>query len=197
MAVSETNEIVPSVTKKSIDYPPPKSTQFRDNPEKNLAANETPPDIADSSLFPSTLRWISTATSGTSGLHAVEEERAQNNNIASPSKWDRSASQKVSPEFESHYGLLQGSVRSVLEEILNEMAISRSIHSWDQKLFVSPIKQLEKTVRSSMKDRPDLNMSSVLPGAVVEAITKANGFIVRKSPLQSDVPGMLFLTQVR
>ncbi|KAH7400883.1 hypothetical protein DE146DRAFT_477871 [Phaeosphaeria sp. MPI-PUGE-AT-0046c] len=161
--------------------------------------DEVPSDLADASPFPTVLRRTSTATGSVTGPHNMDA-KARGQYIDDPSSPKHTKDTKTArgwQGFEPHYGLLQCSVRSVLQEILEDMAINRSIHTWDQKLFVSSIKQLKKVVRQYMTEHPNIDMSSLLVGVVVEAITTADGSAARSSPLQNDVPGTLFLTKLQ
>lgn len=212
---AENASVSPAVVRNTSDEQPVESasTSAATSPhrlaqvnEHSLAAlqlhsspDEVPSDVADSSPFPTTLRRTSTATVGAIGLQTIEE-KPQSPRRASNAPSFRETSLVRAPEVwsgsEPHYGLLQSSVRSVLEEILTEMATSTSLHTWDQKLFVSPLGALEKAVRQLLTERPDLDMTSILTGTAVEAIASNRRSTVRKSPLHGDVPHMLFFTRV-
>ncbi|RYN73045.1 hypothetical protein AA0120_g12654 [Alternaria tenuissima] len=45
-------------------------------------------------------------------------------------------------DFESHYGLSRNSIRDALQEVLDDMATHKSIHNWDRKLHITPLKHL-------------------------------------------------------
>ena len=111
---------------------------------------------------------------------------------------DTEDTEEPSFNFELHYGLSSGSVRDVLDEILEDMASFTHIHDWDKKLITSPLGKLVGVARRYVKAN-DLSLNTLLGHSSVEEILTVHGVNHVQPAMQhtAKTASCLFFNKVR
>lgn len=101
-------------------------------------------------------------------------------------------------DFESHYGVSCHSVRDMLMEILEDMSSHRSVHNWDKKLIITPLRLLATAVRGYV-NASGYDLNTMLAYSAVDEILTVGGVNHRYPAMQNarGIDGHLFFTKVR
>ena len=116
----------------------------------------------------------------------------------SPSPAGRAAQSILSSGFMEHYRNSGRSVRDILREILGDLSTYKSVHRWDDKLFVSPVEELIAVVRRFLSSSDEQPLNFVLANSRVDEIIERDGS-ARSYPVMArahDVGRQLFFLQV-
>lgn len=105
----------------------------------------------------------------------------------------------VLPDFELHFDLSAQSVRAVLLQIVEDLSSHKQLHSWDEKLVVSPLRLLRAAVHRYLDANVDSNMNILLFHADVHEISTVEGVNKTWPAFQEseDVYNHLFLSKAR
>ncbi|KAF2657830.1 hypothetical protein K491DRAFT_654142 [Lophiostoma macrostomum CBS 122681] len=100
-------------------------------------------------------------------------------------------------DFDCHYRLAGGSVRDVLTQILEDMSTHNSVHNWDEKLVVRPLKTLATMLRSHLAGNP-VNLDPLLVYSNIDEILTVDGVDSKYPAIQepSNIDLQLFFTTV-
>ena len=134
-----------------------------------------------------------TSNSSNSSFNSSDEKEVENLLLTFDLDYD------TLPDFELHFDLSAQSVRAVLLQIAEDLSSHKQLHSWDEKLVISPLRMLRAAVHRYLGANVDSNMNILLFHANVHEISTVDGVNKTWPAFQEseDVYNHLFLSRAR
>ena len=133
---------------------------------------------------------------GTSDFSAFDFEFSDSDSfVFSEERNDRAGSLL---DFELHFDISARNVRAVLLQIMEYLSSHKQLHSWDEKLVISPLNTLRATVHRYLTTSFDSSMDILLAHVNVHEVSTVDGVnkawrVVRES---EDIYDHLFFSRV-
>lgn len=113
---------------------------------------------------------------------------------------DKNDTGSSSFNFELEYDVSHRSVRDILQHILRDWSSQKQLHSWDEKIYATPLKAVRIACQELFKrDNGTYSCDLVLSEAAAEEVLTLKGANQKRPHIQEaaeDVGGHLFFSKV-